>query len=333
MLGITKIEKTGTDTRLPIPQLSTVRSLAVSASSKLRKLWNGYRGRPSLAEHFTTVEFHLTSDCEHDCPYCWGPKDFSAPVDTATALRIVWRVSQLGAKRIVFTGGDPLTRPDTRLLILYARDLGLSVTLATAGERLSGDFLESVGSSLDTVSLPLDGSCEAINCRTKRRGHFAAILQTLERLREYPEIDVVIRTAVTRHNVEDVPRVARLVEEYAETTCARVRHEVYHAFPRAMFPASWRDLLVSDGQFAALHDRLRSNGTVPVQFLDHGSLDRVYLMIFPDGRLVIPQGPRYYTYGRFLEIADIEACLQRNRISAERDARQSEVWAEDPLRH
>jgi MoaA/NifB/PqqE/SkfB family radical SAM enzyme len=255
------------------------------------------------------------------------------PVDTATALRIVCRVSEFGVKRISFTGGDPLTRPDTRLLILYACDLGLEVALATPGGRLDGEFLESVGPSLDLVSLPLDGSCEAVNCRTKKRGHFGVVLRTLARLRDHPEIDVTICTAVTRHNIEDMPRIARLVEEYAETTSARVRYEVYQAFPRAMFPAPWRDLLVSDEQFAALYGRLRSDSTVPVDFLDHRALDGAHVMIFPDGRLVIPRGHRYYTYGRFLEIADLGDCLQRNRRSAERHNRQSEIWTTDQIHH
>jgi MoaA/NifB/PqqE/SkfB family radical SAM enzyme len=333
VLGNIGIEKTGTDSRRPFLPLGTMKSLAASASSTVRKLLNGRQSRAALADPHITVDFHLTSQCEHECPYCWGPKDFQAPVDTATALRIVCRVSEFGGKRILFTGGDPLTRPDTRLLILYARDQGLEVALAATGERLTEEFLESVGSSLDLMSLPLDGSCEAINCRTKQRGHFAAVLQALARLRDYPQIDVTIGTAVTRHNVEDVPRIARLVEEYAATTHARVRYEVYQVFPRAMFPAAWRDLLVSDEQFAALHDRLRSDGTVPVDFLDHRALDRAYLMIFPDGRLVIPRGRRYYTYGRFLEIGDLAACIESRRISAERDGGRSGFWTADRLQH
>lgn len=311
----------------------TVRSLAASASSTVRRFLNGRRSRTSEAFHSVSVDFHLTSDCEHDCPYCWGPKGYRAPVDTATALRIVCRVCEVGAKRILFTGGDPLMRPDTRLLILYAYDLGLEVGLATAGERLSREFLESVGPSLDVVSLPLDGSCEAVNCRTKRRGHFAAVLQALACLREYPEIEVTICTTVTRHNVEDVPRISRLVEEYAETTCARVRYTVFQAFPRATFTAAWRDLPVSDEEFTALHIRIPIGSRVPVKFLDHRALDRTNVMIFPDGRLVVPRGHRYFKYGRFLEIPDLGACLQRSRMSAERDNRQSDIRAGDRHQH
>ncbi len=283
---------------------------------------NGRRNLASRAEPRVTVDFHLTWNCAHACPYCWGPKDSGAPVDTATALRIVCRVSELGAGRILFTGGDPLTRPDTRLLILYARDLGLEVALATAGERLSREFLSCAGRSLNRVLLPLDGSCEAVNCRTKRRWHFTAVLQALARLRDYPAIDLTIRTAVTRHNIEDVPRISRLVEEYAGTTSARVRHEVYKAFRRNTLLARWRDLVVRDEEFTALHGRVRAGGAVPVEFVDHGTLERARMVIFPDGRLVIPQSHRHHTYDRLLEISDLEACLKVSRISADQDGRQ-----------
>ncbi len=34
-----------------------------------------------------TIDFHVTSECSQECPYCWGPQEVPA-VDTATALAI-----------------------------------------------------------------------------------------------------------------------------------------------------------------------------------------------------------------------------------------------------
>ena len=81
-----------------------------------------------------TIDFHVTSDCNQECPYCWGPQGFDEPVDTATARAIVERVRYLGIRRIVFTGGDPLLRPDVGDLIDLAAALGLEVALSTTGD-------------------------------------------------------------------------------------------------------------------------------------------------------------------------------------------------------
>jgi MoaA/NifB/PqqE/SkfB family radical SAM enzyme len=74
-----------------------------------------------------TIDFHVTSECSQECPYCWGPQDFENPVDTDTALKIVSKVKEVGASRIVFTGGDPLKRPDIVCLIRHAKGTGLEV--------------------------------------------------------------------------------------------------------------------------------------------------------------------------------------------------------------
>lgn len=325
MFGFIGNEKTESGVRQSSGRSGGARSLVGLAAATLRAFLNCRGDCLSEVDCAIAVDFHLTSDCQHDCPYCRRPRNFQTPVDTATALRIVGRAVECGAKRIRFTGGDPLNRRDIRLMILYAHDLGLETSVATAGENLSAEFLQSVADSLDLVSLPVDGSCEAVNRRTKRRGHFAAVSESLARLCDYPDIDVTISTAVTRHNIEDVPRVLRFVEEYAERTSARVSHEIYRAFPRAISPATRQGLMVSDDEFAALRGRIRADRSVRVQILEHRSLDRPRLVILPDGRLAVPRGRQHYSYGQFLDVG-LRECLQASR-SAEQDDCHPDSWS------
>ncbi len=274
-----------------------------------------------------TIDFHVTSECNQECPYCWGPQDFEHPVDTSTALRIVSKVKEVGATRIVFTGGDPLKRGDVAKLIRHARDIGLEVALSTTGDELTREFLERVGRFIDLISLPLDGSTEEVNSRTKKEGHHAAVLKALEWLRQHPEIDVKVCTPVTRHNLEDVPNILRLVEAYAKTTQARVFYNVFQAFPRAMSAVDWDELLVSAEEFVALESRLAGQADIRVNFLDHRTLDRLYLMIFPDGSLVIPSGSEFYGYGQFLDLSDLDGVLNEGRFDSAKHLRHSRGWS------
>jgi MoaA/NifB/PqqE/SkfB family radical SAM enzyme len=277
----------------------------------------------------TTIDFHVTCECNQECPYCWGPQDIENPVDTETALRIVERIKEVGARRIVFTGGDPLKRKDATSLIKHAKKIGLEVALSTTGDELSPAFLKQVASHLDLISIPLDGPSEAVSALTKKGGHFTAIMRALAWLRNHPSIDVKLCTPVTRHNLKNVPAVAHLASHYARTTTARVFYNIFQAFPRAMTEVDWGDLLVSDEEFEALKSRVKGMKLVQVNFLDHEVLDRLYLMVFPDGTLVIPRGSEYSSYGRFLDIEDFEPAIRDSRFDADKHRRHSEGWRKE----
>jgi len=281
----------------------------------------------TLTTAVATIDFHVTSDCDQECAYCWGPKDFEHPVDTETALRIVDRVKAAGAARIVFTGGDPLKRPDIGRLIRHGSEIGLEVALSTTGDHVTEDFLREVGPFIDLISLPLDGPTEEVNARTKEPGHFAAIMRALAWLRAYPRIDVKLCTPVTRHNLAEVPAILRLADDYARTTRARVFYNVFQAFPRAMFAVDWESLLVTDREFADLERRLAGQASIGVNFLSHQVLDQLYVMVFPDGSLVVPSGPDYMDLGTFLEIGDLDAALAASQFDSPKHLRHSRGWS------
>lgn len=280
-----------------------------------------------MSAKIATIDFHVTSECSQECPYCWGPQAYENMADTGTALRIVSKVNRVGARRIVFTGGDPLKRPDIALLVAHAARIGLEVAVSTTGDELTKGFLAATARHIDLISLPLDGSTEAVNSRTKAKGHFGSVLAALASLATFPEIDVKVCTPVTRYNLSDVPNILKLVESYARETRARVFYNVFQAFPRAMFEVDWKDLVVSREEFALLERQLAGSSEVTVNFLDHATLDRLYVMIFPDGSLVVPVGSEFRCYGRFLDISDLDEVLRHSWFDWKKHLRHSRGWS------
>ena len=275
-----------------------------------------------------TIDFHVTSECSQQCPYCWGPQEIEA-VPTDIALRIVSRIAATGARRIVFTGGDPLQRDDIAGLIRHARAEGLEVAVSTTGDRLDAEFLAAVAGAVDLVSLPLDGSCEEVSARTKEPGHFAAVMEALDLLAAHPRIDVKVATPVTRHNLEDVPAIVALLDERAAEMPNRLFYNVFQAFPRSMADdVAWDGLVVTAEEFAALRAAVeRRSHAFRINWLDHGTLDRLYVMVFPDGSLTVPSGGRYLDYGPFLEVEDLEGLLARTDFDAPKHLRHSKGWS------
>lgn len=273
-----------------------------------------------------TIDFHVTSECSQECPYCWGPQSIRA-LPTAAARRIIDRIAACGARRIVFTGGDPLQRTDIGALLHRARERGLEVALSTTGDRLTAGFLRRHGRDIDLISLPLDGSCEAVNALTKGPGHFAAVMRALNNLRRHPHIDVKLCTPVTPRNLHDVRNIAALADRWARAVRNRVFYNVFQTFPRAMKPVVWRDWLITDRQFQKLRREIRACGfTVTINFLSRRVLDRLYLMVFPDGTLMIPRGAAYASFGPFLKIRDLDAVLARSGFAAARHLRHVRRW-------
>lgn len=279
-----------------------------------------------ISNKITTIDFHVTSECNQDCPYCWGPMGYEHPVDTTTAKHIIVKIKDVGAQRIVFTGGDPLKRNDAGELIEYAKGIDLEVALSTTGDELTAEFLKEYDSYIDLISLPLDGSSEAINSLTKKEGHYQAILNALEVLKKHPNIDVKVCTPITRHNLKDIPNIIALVSKYADTTKARVFYNVFQTFPRSMDPPDWRELLVTAQEFSALKQKINGQTRITVNFLDHDTLDRLYVMIFPDGNLVIPKGADFYKYGRFLKIKNFQKVLESSDFDSPKHIRHSQKW-------
>ncbi len=277
----------------------------------------------------STIDFHITAKCSQACPYCWGPRRFRNPVDTDTAQRILSRIRDLGVRRVVFTGGDPLQRLDAPDLVRFAKEIGLETALSTVGDFVTPDILESVSSCLDLISLPLDGSTEKINSKTKHRGQYAAVMRSLEWLRSYPNIDVKVCTPVTHHNLDNVPAIAQLVEEYSHTTQARVFYNVFQAFPRAMFSVKWDKLIVSDEEFSTLKDQVGAGKRIRINFLDHKTLDKLYVMVFPDGSMTIPKGGEYLNFGPFLEVNDFNQVLNASQFDSAKHLSHSRGWGKE----
>jgi MoaA/NifB/PqqE/SkfB family radical SAM enzyme len=278
--------------------------------------------------HVATIDFHVTSECSQACPYCWGPQGI-AQVDTDTALAIVGKIASSGAQRIVFTGGDPMQRGDVGTLIHAAKQRGLEVAVSTTGDELSAGFVDRYGSDIDLVSLPLDGSTEEVSSRTKNPGHFGAVMQALGLLASHPAIDVKVATPVTRSNIDDVPNIVALLERYAAQAPNRVFYNVFQAFPRSMDPdVSWNELVVTDAEFQALRERVMVS-SVKINWLGHDTLDRLYVMVFPDGSLTVPTGSQFAFYGDFLAIDDLDEVLERAEFDIEKHRHHAKGWAKE----
>jgi radical SAM protein len=122
-------------------------------------------GPPLKAVDFQVAPFlviwETTQSCALACRHCRAsarPERDPAELTSAEGLDLVDQVAEMGTPLIVFTGGDPVNRPDLFGFIERGRVRGLrTATIPAATDCLSQELVERLAASgLDQMALSLD---------------------------------------------------------------------------------------------------------------------------------------------------------------------------------
>jgi radical SAM protein with 4Fe4S-binding SPASM domain len=116
---------------------------------------------------------------------------------------------------VIFTGGDPLRRPDLFDLLSYARDLGLRFGVSPAvSQGLTREVLSKLaGAGASALSLSLDGSRPETHDAIRRQdGTFEHTLQAAREARDLG-LRVQINTTVMAETVGELPGIFHLLRQ------------------------------------------------------------------------------------------------------------------------
>jgi radical SAM protein with 4Fe4S-binding SPASM domain len=162
------------------------------------------------------VFWESTQACNLACKHCrasavsWrDPGELS--FDEACAMMDA--MARLGSPVLVFSGGEPLMRPDIFDLMAEARRRGLPYALSTNGTLLDDAMADKVQAAAPhRVSISLDGADPDTHDSFRQApGAFEASLQGMRRLRARG-VEVQVNTSVTTHNLDVLPEIFELVK-------------------------------------------------------------------------------------------------------------------------
>jgi radical SAM protein len=114
---------------------------------------------------------------------------------------------------VVFTGGDPLRRPDLEALVAGATERGIGASLAPAvTPDLTKDRLASLkAAGIQTISLSLDGSSPELHDGLRGvPGTFAMTMRAAEWAHEVG-LPIQVNTLVTDTTLDDLPAIYEVV--------------------------------------------------------------------------------------------------------------------------
>jgi len=163
------------------------------------------------------VMWELTRSCQLHCLHCWpGVQTWrhSDELTTAQAKSVIDQIAAMNHPLLVFTGGDPLERPDLYELIEYAASSQLHVTLAsTVTPKMTVDAMERAKQAgISRWAVSLDGSTAETHDRF--RGVKRSFVDTQRALYflDNLNIPIQINTTVTTFNQDELQAMADLVE-------------------------------------------------------------------------------------------------------------------------
>ncbi len=154
------------------------------------------------------VVFFPTSRCNSRCLSCdWWKASGEGDLSMEEVARVAAELPALGTRMVLFSGGEPLLRPEVFEMAALFRAQGLVLHLHTSGILLER-FAEKVAAAFSRVIVSLDACDE---------GAYRAIrgvnaLQTLERgvarLRDLsPHLPVTARSTLHKQNYRELPRL------------------------------------------------------------------------------------------------------------------------------
>jgi MoaA/NifB/PqqE/SkfB family radical SAM enzyme len=166
-------------------------------------------GNPPL---LPALDIELTERCNNACIHCLinQPENDAGlaarEMDTPFVKGILQQAADLGCLTVRFTGGEPLLRGDFSELYLFARRLGMRVTLFTNGRRITPEIaglLADVPAGRDVEVTVYGMRPESYDAVAATPGAFAEFHRGLELLR-FRRIPFIVKFALLPPNRRDL---------------------------------------------------------------------------------------------------------------------------------
>ena len=134
------------------------------------------------------VVWNVTRRCNLHCGHCYADshdRDYPGELDTGEGVRLIGDLAAFGVPTVLFSGGEPLLRPDLLKLAALAQSLGMRTVLSTNGTRIDAAVAAEIAvAGFSYVGISLDGIGPLNDKMRGSRGAFEAALAGIRAARE-----------------------------------------------------------------------------------------------------------------------------------------------------
>ncbi|WP_295817474.1 pyrroloquinoline quinone biosynthesis protein PqqE [uncultured Deinococcus sp.] len=239
----------------------------------------------------------LTHRCPLQCVYCSNPLELlgaARELSTEDWRRVLCQAEAMGILQVLYTGGEPLLRPDLSVLLRAGRALELYQVLITSGVGLSERRLRDLlDAGLDAVQLSLQ-SLDDVTARTICGGDFLRRKHEAAQLIRASGTPLILNAVLHRLNLHEVPALLQFAADAGAERIELANSQYYgwalenraHLLPDlAQLQAAEAEVLA----FRARHPEVAVQWVVP-DYHDAspkpcmGGWASTHMIVGPDGR-------------------------------------------------
>ena len=162
------------------------------------------------------VSWNYTRTCNLKCKHCYSSSEariYANEMTTQEALRFIDDLADFNVPVILFSGGEPLIRPDFFDLAQYARKRGIRATLSTNGTLITKEVAQKIkDSGIGYVGISIDGIEEVNDTFRGVDGAYNLAIQGIRNCRAVGQ-RVGLRFTINRSNYQDIDKVLDLLEK------------------------------------------------------------------------------------------------------------------------
>jgi len=155
------------------------------AQKELRKFLSKLERAGAInVQKIKTVDWEITKDCNLKCKHCIvsAPQRIKA-FTTEQVIRAIGKLKENGLEEISFTGGEPLTLPDLKDILIFCKSQNITVRILTNGTLLTKETSQELSNLISEIGISLDGTDIESNDLIRGKGSFKKILDGIENIK------------------------------------------------------------------------------------------------------------------------------------------------------
>jgi radical SAM protein with 4Fe4S-binding SPASM domain len=167
---------------------------------------------PHKRDNKPIVVYNCTPQCNLRCMHCYSSSDASASapmLSTEQAKQLIDQIADFGCPVLLFSGGEPLLRPDLFELMAHARAKSLRIVLSTNGTLLTDAAARRLAAlNLSYAGISLDGPADIHDRFRGRAGAYKQTMQGVANCHSHG-IRTGFRFTMTRQNIDHIEEIFR----------------------------------------------------------------------------------------------------------------------------
>ena len=167
------------------------------------------------AGHGPVVVWNSTRTCNLKCRHCYMDADaqkHTNELTTEEAKRFIDDLADFRVPALLFSGGEPLVRPDFFELAAYAKQKGVRPTLSTNGTLITREVAQKIKDiGVAYVGISLDGLQDVNDMFRGKDGAYEAAMQGIRNCVAVGQ-RVGLRFTINEHNVRELDNIFDFIE-------------------------------------------------------------------------------------------------------------------------